>query len=237
MKQKQNSTKDILIFIFWEKIPWLFGCLLIIVFVPLGISVSKIRKLKMNKLTFYSLLGCFIPFPAWAGDIFIPLVLPCFSLPYVIIPFILSEAGFLFWQLHKEGISKTKAFVTTLWARGYSMLMGIPALMIILFILQFAIFSPLTHLVCQTIGGCHHEDFIINKVFAFGIIENYREDYLTWFYQGILYYISLILLEYGIFQRELPEIDKKRLLKISFIINSITYLIWLIIICIWVAVS
>ncbi len=117
------------------------------------------------------------------------------------------------------------------------MIMGILALIVFLIIVQFAIFSPLTHLFCQAIGGCSNEDFIKYKIFAFGIIEDYREDYLTWFYQGILYYILLVLLEYGIFQRELPGIDKKRLLKISFIINTITYLIWLITICIWAAVS
>ncbi len=178
-----------------------------------------------------------MPFPAWAGEIFIPLTLPCFSLPYVIIPFILIEAAFLFQQLQKEEITKTKAVITAIWARGYSMIMGMLALIVFLIIVQFAIFSPLTHLFCQAIGGCSNEDFIKYKIFAFGIIEDYREDYLTWFYQGILYYISLVLLEYGIFQRELPGIDKKRLLKISFIINTITYLIWLITICIWAAVS
>ena len=191
----------------------------------------------MKKLIFYSLTGCFMPFPAWAGEIFIPLALPCFSLPYVIIPFILIEAAFLFQQLQKEEITKTKAVITAIWARGYSMIMGILALIVFLIIVQFAIFSPLTHLFCQAIGGCSNEDFIKYKIFAFGIIEDYREDYLTWFYQGILYYILLVLLEYGIFQRELPGIDKKRLLKISFIINTITYLIWLITICIWAAVS
>lgn len=207
------------------------------IFLPLGISVPKIRKFKMKKLIFYSLTGCFMPFPAWAGEIFIPLTLPCFSLPYVIIPFILIEAAFLFQQLQKEEITKTKAVITAIWARGYSMIMGILALIVFLIIVQFAIFSPLTHLFCQAIGGCSNEDFIKYKIFAFGIIEDYREDYLTWFYQGILYYILLVLLEYGIFQRELPGIDKKRLLKISFIINTITYLIWLITICIWAAVS
>lgn len=191
----------------------------------------------MKKLIFYSLAGCFMPFPAWAGEIFIPLALPYLSLPYVIIPFILIEAVFLFQQLQKEGITKTKVVITAVWARGYSMVMGILALIVLLCILQFAIFSPLTRLFCQAIGGCSNETFITNKVFALGIVENYREDYFTWFFQGILYYVSLILLEYGIFQRELPGIDKKRLLKISFIINTITYLIWLITICIWAAVS
>ena len=65
-------------------------------------------KNENEKLIFISLWGCFMPFSAWAGEIFIPLALPCFSLPYVIIPFILIEAAFLFQQLQKKKLQRQK---------------------------------------------------------------------------------------------------------------------------------
>ena len=191
----------------------------------------------MKKLIFYGLLGCFMPFPAWAGDLGIPLIIPYVILPYSIIPSIIVETGLLFWLLHKDGISKTKAFVATLWARGYSMLMGIPSLLVILCVLQFIIVGPIVLYLCSTFGECTNRNLLEHDVLAFGIHLNSGHEYFTILYQTISYYFLLVLLEYGIFQRELPGIDKKRLLKISFIINSITYLIWLIIICIWVAIS
>lgn len=181
----------------------------------------------MKKLILYSFFGCLLPCPAWAGDIVIPLIVPYFLTRFVIIPFILIEAGILFWQLHKDGITKTKAFVTAIWARFYSIVMGIPALFVVLCVLQFALLFPLARVICKAIGGCTYEDFIIFHVLSFGVDASTGYDYFIFIYQGVFYYILLVLLEYGIFQRELPGIDKKRLLKLSLIINSLTYLIWI----------
>lgn len=180
----------------------------------------------MKKLILYSLLGCLLPCPAWAGDFAVPLIIPYFVVPYVIIPFILIEAGILFWQLHKDGITKTKALVTAIWARFYSIVMGIPALFVVLCVLQFALLFPLARVICKAIGGCTYEDFIIYHVLSFGIYASTGYDYFIIIYQSVFYYLLFILSEYGIFQRELPGIDKKRLLKLSIIINSLTYLIW-----------
>lgn len=201
---------------------------------PLGISGSKIRKFKMKKLILYSLLGCLLPGQAWAGDIVIPLIVPYFLTRFVIIPFILIEAGILFWQLHKDGITKTKALVTAIWARFYSIVMGIPVLFVVLCVLQFVILFPLARFICKATGGCAYEDFIIYHVLSLGVDASTGYDYFIFIYQGVFYYILLVLAEYGIFQRELPGIDKKRLLNLSLIINSLTYLIFATTVYIWI---
>ena len=179
----------------------------------------------------------FHAFSGMGGEIFIPLTLPYLSLPYVIIPFILIEAVFIPTIAKRRNYKDKSRHNCCLGKRIFN---GHGNTCFNSTSLHFAVchFFPINASVLPSYRRMQsNETFITNKVFALGIVENYREDYLTWFYQGILYYILLVLLEYGIFQRELPGIDKKRLLKISFIINTITYLIWLITICIWAAVS
>ena len=179
----------------------------------------------MRKLIFYILWGCLCPFPAWAGDMIIPLVDVYFLMFYLIVPYIFLETAILYWRLHKADITIKKALIISAWARFYSIVMGMPSLFVFLSILQFAIVTPVIRSICNAVGGCSNEDFLEYNLFSFAIYTSSDHKYLIWVYQGIIYYILLVLIEYGIFQRECPNIDKKRLFKLSVSINTLTYLI------------
>ena len=179
----------------------------------------------MKKLIFYILWGCLCPFPAWAGGMTVPLAEIYFLIFLLIVPYILIETAILFWRLHKTGITTKKALVISAWARFYSVVMGIPALSVFLLVLQFIVVTPMIRFICNIAGGCIKEDFLTGHVFAVGVNFSSSNESLIWVYQGIIYYILLVLIEYGIFQRECPNIDKKRLFKLSVSINTLTYLI------------